>query len=130
MTTLLFLDDNQERQKKIKERLPSIIQTYTAAETIETIEEVESIDVLFLDHDLGGEVYVDSQREDCGMEVARWLVKNPQNINTIVLHSFNPIGKHNMYLALSPIYNTVTASFGGMAFNSVIDDIIDNMDNE
>ena len=31
-----------------------------------------------LDHDLGGEVFVDHERDDCGMAVVRWLCAQPR----------------------------------------------------
>ena len=47
---------------------------------------------MFLDHDLGGEQYVDTNREDCGMEVVRQLhAKNiKQDARTLfVIHTLN-----------------------------------------
>ena len=38
----------------------------------------EPWDEVHLDHDLGGEVYVDVGRDDCGMEVVRWLAREPR----------------------------------------------------
>ena len=59
--------------------------------------------MLFLDHDLGGEVYVDTGREDTGSEVARWLSQHPEFIpNQVVLHSHNDGGVKNMYSLLKP----------------------------
>ena len=38
----------------------------------------EPWDEVHLDHDLGGEVFVDLDREDCGMAVIRWLCMEPR----------------------------------------------------
>jgi hypothetical protein len=38
----------------------------------------EPWDEVHLDHDLGGKLYVDSKDVDCGMEVIRWLCKEPR----------------------------------------------------
>ncbi len=35
-------------------------------------------DEIHLDHDLGGKTFVDSRDQDCGMEVIRWLCKEPR----------------------------------------------------
>lgn len=57
-------------------------------------------DVLFLDHDLGGEIYVDSG-PGTGYEVAVWLEKNPdRQPPQIFLHSLNSVGRQNMQAAL------------------------------
>jgi hypothetical protein len=53
-------------------------------------------DIVSLDHDLGFEEFVDSEREDCGMEVVRWLENNAYVLgheNTwpreIIIHTSN-----------------------------------------
>ena len=38
----------------------------------------ESWDEVHLDHDLGAEQFVDSDRDDCGMAVIRWLESAPR----------------------------------------------------
>jgi hypothetical protein len=55
-------------------------------------------DVLMLDHDLGGNVYVPSGgSEPTGYDVAKWLRLNPEyKPEKIILHSLNPIGRKNM----------------------------------
>ncbi len=53
---------------------------------------VDPWDEVHLDHDLGGEIYVDSSREDCGMEVVRWLClqpKEPLLATWFFVHSHN-----------------------------------------
>jgi hypothetical protein len=55
---------------------------------------------LFLDHDLGGEEHVDSNREDCGMEVVRWMSKNKVDVGEVIIHSHNVIAAEKMRLSL------------------------------
>ena len=38
----------------------------------------EPWDEVHLDHDLGGDVFVDFERDDCGMAVVRWLCAQPR----------------------------------------------------
>ena len=45
----------------------------------------EHIDVLYLDHDLGGEVYVPTSQK----KVVRYMIQYRPSIGTIVLHSMN-----------------------------------------
>ena len=40
---------------------------------------VETWDEVHLDHDLGGKTFVDVNETDCGMEVIRWLCKEPRD---------------------------------------------------
>ena len=87
--TVLFLDDCPKRTKKFVSRYPYAKCAETAEGIIKLIKGEEQIDALFLDHDLGGAVYVDSGREDCGMEVARYLVDNKHAISRIYVHSLN-----------------------------------------
>ena len=48
----------------------------TAKEAIITLQDYkDSLTAVMLDHDLEGESFVNSKREDCGMEVVRFLEK-------------------------------------------------------
>jgi hypothetical protein len=53
-------------------------------------------DVLFLDHDLGGEVYVDERNENTGSEVVRWMTDNLPKVNRVIIHSLNHDASLNM----------------------------------
>lgn len=57
-------------------------------------------DVLFLDHDLGGEIYCPSD-DKSGYKVAKWLEESPEYKPTkIYLHSMNSVGRQNMKNAI------------------------------
>jgi hypothetical protein len=98
--TVLFLDDCPRRTKKFKSRWPSVSCYKTSAEIIEAIKTAKRIDVIFLDHDLGGEFDVDTNSEDCGMTVVRYIEKNKPSIGNIVIHSLNPTASVEMYARL------------------------------
>ena len=85
--SILFLDDCPGRTRRIKERVPGVHCVETADEAIWKLSADGPWDIVFLDHDLGGEVYCDSDREDTGMEVVRWIVKNKPKIGQIVVHT-------------------------------------------
>jgi len=56
-----------------------------------------------LDHDLGGETFVDSGREDTGMEVVRWLCQNQDSQDGLIfvrVHSHNAPAAHRMVFDL------------------------------
>ena len=85
---VLFLDDNKERTKEFSKNVPHAITVSTAEECVDKLKK-DKFDVCSLDHDLGGEEFVDSGREDCGMEVVRWIMQNEPVIELIVVHSWN-----------------------------------------
>ena len=88
---ILFLDDNPERQKAFKRKITTAIIVATSQACIEalSIEDMEW-DMVFLDHDLGGEEMVGSDRDDCGMAVVRWISQNEPFIRHIIVHTMNP----------------------------------------
>jgi hypothetical protein len=50
-------------------------------------------DEAHLDHDLGGQVLVDHERDDCGMAIVRWLCEEPRphlRDTRFVNHTHNP----------------------------------------
>ena len=102
--SIIFLDDDPARQKKCRKAIPSAEIVATAHECIKQIKKMikneGKIDLLFLDHDLGGQVFVSSSREDCGFEVVRWICENKPEIKAIVLHSMNVPAAENMEKAL------------------------------
>ena len=69
---VLFLDDNPVRSARFRQAVPHATMVETAKECIAQIRK-EQWDWIFLDHDLGGEEFVDSDRKDTGMEVVRHL---------------------------------------------------------
>jgi CheY-like chemotaxis protein len=95
---ILILEDDQERIKTFRRNLEIGCQTFLVAITAEAcIQALENIkfDWLFLDHDLGGKVFVQSD----GEEKTGWhgLSENedrkPENI---VIHSLNEAGRKRM----------------------------------
>lgn len=121
---IIFLDDDHGRWRSFLAKVPAAYRAETAAECINMIRESPEIDWLFLDHDLGGETWVDSNREDCGMEVVRYLCDNPRiiSIHNIVVHSHNVSAAKEMHdklkdafynVKLIPFYNMM----GAIEFN-------------
>lgn len=92
---ILFLDDCVSRQKQFALRYPNAHIVDTAAKAIAALSK-ETYKVVCLDHDLGGEIYVESESADTGMEVARWIAKNKPEIDLVVVHTLNPDGGDNM----------------------------------
>jgi len=88
---VLWLDDAPERTKRFRSYAPYATLTETAQECIDALAAAdEPWDIVFLDHDLGGEIYVDTAEKNTGSEVVRWIGENEPQILKIVVHSCNP----------------------------------------
>jgi hypothetical protein len=99
---VLFLDDDEERAARLRKVCPEAVWVQTAEECIECLS--EDWDVIRLDHDLGGEIFVNSDRADCGMEVVRYLVENHPNHlqdTVFIVHTHNQAAAEAMVNALS-----------------------------
>lgn len=95
---ILFLDDDAHRAALMYQRMRPedrniTFWVTTAQEAIDLLVNYrERLVYAFLDHDLGGETYVHSGREDCGMEVVRFLEnQNPEDYVSckFIVHSWN-----------------------------------------
>ena len=95
----------------------------TAAEAIEAIWSYRDVlTKVSLDHDLGGREYTNTKREDCGMEIVRFLEKKShkepvefKKLESIlfVIHSWNDHAGPIMQRRLSNIgLNAVYIPFG------------------
>ena len=101
MRRRLFLDDDPTRAAVFIARHPDAVWVQTAPECVEKL--AEPWDEIHLDHDLGGEHYVDSDRDDCGMAVVRWLIAAPRPHLTrarLTVHSHNMVAAYEMSLRL------------------------------
>ena len=96
---ILILDDDDSRHTQFKRNFIGYLLTcvHTSQEAIDHLQNNE-YDAVFLDHDLGGKVYVDSfGDESTGYTVAKWLSENPsRKPRAIYIHSFNPVGAARM----------------------------------
>jgi len=94
---VLVLDDDHSRLAAFRRKFigHDVTCVETASGAIESLF-TNRFDAVFLDHDLGGEIMVDS-KEGTGYEVALWLQANPDYApEQIFIHSFNPVGAANM----------------------------------
>src|SRR5262249_46264233 len=100
---------------------PDAVWVETADECIERLS--ESWDEVHLDHDLGGEVFVDYERDDSGMAVIRWLCVQPRpapNKTRFFIHTHNLNAGCLMALQLEEMgYNVKIRPFGEAATRPV-----------
>ena len=88
---ILILDDNELRLGLFTDVFGTHqnIMVKEAQSAIAFLQSHAPFDLVMLDHDLGGEIYVDSDREDCGMEVVRWMEIHKPIARRVVVHSWN-----------------------------------------
>ena len=99
---ILILEDNLERQEQFKKNLVghNIEITDSSKTAIQKLTN-EKWNLLFLDHDLGGQVYVESG-ENTGYEVAEFLKFNNKHIpQNVIVHSLNVPGAQNILSVLA-----------------------------
>jgi hypothetical protein len=111
---ILFLDDSDARWYSFKSKIPAADRVETAEACVAYIRKNPELDWVFLDHDLGGEAWVNSSREDCGMEVVRFLCADDytKTIKNIVVHSHNSVASEEMFNKLKDKgYNTKLIPF-------------------
>jgi CheY-like chemotaxis protein len=59
----------------------------------------KSWDVIFLDHDLEGEIYVDSNYHNTGYQLAKYI-RQYIEYDRVILHTMNTVGAANMKAVL------------------------------
>lgn len=118
---VLFLDDNIERWNFFKTLYPEAKWVQTSQECIAELEshnDHNMYELIFLDHDLGGEVYVDSNQPNTGMRVVDWLMSHPYHGYAdsqqpiFVVHSWNAPAAEIMCNRLAKYYQVIRAPFG------------------
>jgi len=102
---ILVLEDDVERIRQFRnsfEFLKGIMDIEridycdTAQNCIEMLKTTK-YGLIFLDHDLGGEVFVNTDNTNTGSEVARWIEQNPlESGQQVILHTANPTGAQYM----------------------------------
>ena len=99
MKRLLILEDSPERVILFRKNFKNaeLVCVETSTECIEKLKN-EKWWGLFLDHDLGGEIYVESGGDkETGYDVAEFLYNNPElKPEYVAFHSLNEPGRKNM----------------------------------
>lgn len=118
LSDVLFLDDNPERGGFFVSHVPNTVWVSTAEKCIECLALDKKWDQVLLDHDLGNEIFRDSSREDTGMEVVRWIVKNkPKHLKdtTFIIHTHNyPAGVRMREELVAAGYNAICMPFASI----------------
>jgi CheY-like chemotaxis protein len=95
---ILILEDNTERVNIFRKNLEHEheLHFYDQVEDAKTaLDALGPFDIIYLDHDLDGRVFVDSEEPNTGYQLARYIAEN--NVGgKIILHTMNPWGAARM----------------------------------
>lgn len=99
---ILILEDSPERISFFKQKFNKHDAYFfdMADDAIEALRIINDKpwDIILLDHDLGGKVFVSSAEHNTGYTVAKYIADNRNDfeINQIIIHSLNPAAAQNM----------------------------------
>ncbi len=111
---VLFLDDDPARAETFLLEYPQAVWVQTVEDCVACL--AENWDEVHLDHDLGGRTFVDTNEIDCGMEVIRWLCREPRTHlreSLFFVHTHNSVAGLMMVLQMrSSDYKAEFRPFG------------------
>jgi len=101
---ILVLEDDPKRIETFRSTLGQhdLVVTTEAADAIKALQE-NVFDIIFLDHDLGGEAFVAIEDKNTGSEVVRWICNNANLSSQIIIHSLNAPAALNMKCKLEKV---------------------------
>ena len=123
---IFVLEDNAERNKVFRQTFAhcDLVMVKEADQALSIILH-DTFDVMFLDHDLGDEIYVPSTEWNTGYTVARRIMNNQKQRSLIVIHSWNMTGALNMEDALAGYPGQIIrAPFASPEFQRVVEEIL------
>jgi CheY-like chemotaxis protein len=95
---ILILEDNPIRIEKFKQLFKN--QELFISDNVKealNICLIQNFQVMFLDHDLGDAIWVDSNEENTGYQFVKKIIENQLQKNALIyIHSSNPIGANKM----------------------------------
>jgi CheY-like chemotaxis protein len=112
MARIFILEDDKKRISAFQQKLigHSITIVETAQMAIMALD-TEEFDMIFLDHDLGGDQMVDGSEKNTGSEVVRFMEKMHREDGwlwpTTIIHSLNTYEARKMEAALMVMGITV-----------------------
>lgn len=99
---ILVLEDDANRVGVFRKLLigRDVVYTEHAVDAIAALM-TTVFDLILLDHDLGGQVFVDSEEDDTGYQVAKVVPDSINKDTTCIVHSLNFMGA-DLMVACSP----------------------------
>jgi CheY-like chemotaxis protein len=130
---VFVLEDDPQRIRLFREALFHADATFaeSCAEAIQKFKPPYA--VMSLDHDLGGQVFVNSTEENTGAGFCRWLPETDVEAwyPVVVVHSYNPDGASTMMRTLRDKgYRAIQQPFGPsvLSFLSAVSEASDAVD--
>src|SRR5208337_2024854 len=99
---VFILEDDENRLSVFHREIPKIFPnceyyfSINAAGAKAILAEHKVFDLICLDHDLGGQVFVNSSMENTGYQVAKFIRQNGIRSRFFICHSLNPAGAENI----------------------------------
>ena len=95
---IFVLEDDENRQQWFKKTFSEVEEFHMVAdaETAKKLLVKFKYDIIFLDHDLGERVYVDSSDPETGYQVMLIIPGSINEDTYIIVHSLNTVGAKNM----------------------------------
>lgn len=94
---VFILEDDPNRMKIFRRNL--IGHPISHADNVHDAKKILSgkkFDYIFLDHDLGGKTYVDSNDPNTGYQLAKWIASKSIPYQRLIVHSLNTVGAQNI----------------------------------
>jgi len=93
---IFILEDDKSRVEWFDKAFKQHNLTVTEfVEEAKTLLRENKYDVMFFDHDLGGEQMVSSDNENTGYQVAKMVKETKNDATPVLVHSYNPQGAQN-----------------------------------
>jgi len=94
---ILVVEDNLERIQWFRTEFdPHFVTVAMDAKTGIACVQEELVDLICLDHDLGGQVFADSHAQNTGYQVAKAIVNSINKDTPVIVHSWNIAGAKNI----------------------------------
>lgn len=131
MVRIFILEDSKERIDWFKENL--LTNNIDITEDVDVARELLNsfdYDIIFLDHDLGGRVYVDSKEYNTGATVSKFIHETRNKNVNVIIHSWNENGSKIMsgYLTASKV-RSFYAPFGSGEFKNFVKQVNNVIEN-
>jgi len=95
---VLILEDSDSRRRVFRENLSEDCSLHffdTVRDAKRAIETQGPFDLIYLDHDLDQRIFVDSEEENTGYQLAKYIAEKKLGAR-IILHTMNPYGAARM----------------------------------
>jgi CheY-like chemotaxis protein len=99
---ILVVEDDGRRIEWFMDRLKGrcVLDVFEKAEDGIRAVRDNKYDMIFLDHDLGGRIFVPSEDPETGYQVAKILPETVNRDTPVIVHSYNPDGADNIVSAI------------------------------